>query len=65
MQWLCLEKDARRPFPASPSTARDPPQTGLLVCRRSSRGGVCDLQRSSVQTTITAAPAKATATEGC
>ena len=32
MQWLCLEKDARRPFPASPSTARDPPKTGLLVC---------------------------------
>ena len=28
MQWLCLEKDARRPFPASPSTARDPPKLG-------------------------------------
>ena len=22
MQWLCLEKDARRPFPASPSLLR-------------------------------------------
>ena len=40
MQWLCLEKDARRPFPASPSTARDPPQTG----RRAS----CSLLRHSM-----------------
>ena len=28
MQWLCLEKDARRPFPPAPALPETPPKLG-------------------------------------